>query len=128
MRTARTIKTKRIYAVSAQNDGYRVLVDRLWPRGTSREKAGIDLWLKNVAPSEELRKWFNHEPEKWGEFKRKYFSELDNKKETLKPIINKLREGITLLYSAKDEDHNNAVALKEYLENKTEVNDETNMD
>ena len=73
------IKTKRIYDAPSQNDGYRALVDRLWPRGIKKEKAGIDLWLKDAAPSDELRKWFNHEPQKWGDFKKRYFAELEHK-------------------------------------------------
>lgn len=122
------IRTKRIYDVPSRNDGYRALVDRLWPRGIKKEKAGIDLWLKDAAPSDELRKWFNHEPQKWGDFKKRYFAELEHKRGILKPIIEKLEEGVTLLYSAKDREHNNALALKEYLEKKPEADDETSMD
>jgi uncharacterized protein YeaO (DUF488 family) len=118
------IRIKRIYDAPSQNDGYRVLADRLWPRGIKKEKAGIDLWLKDAAPSNELRKWFNHEPQKWGDFKKRYFTELEHKQGILGPIIEKLAEGVTLLYSAKDRQHDNAVALKEYLEKKMEERNE----
>lgn len=119
------IRIKRIYDAPSQNDGYRVLVDRLWPRGINKEKAGIDIWLKDTAPSDGLRKWFNHDPQKWGNFKKKYFAELEHKHVILGTIIEKLEEGVTLLYSAKDRQHNNAVALKEYFEKKTGAGDET---
>ncbi len=122
------IKIKRIYDAPSRNDGYRVLVDRLWPRGMNKGKAGIDIWLKEVAPSDELRKWFNHEPQKWGDFKKRYFAELEEKREILGPIIKKHEKSMTLLYGAKDQEHNNAVALKEYLEKKMEVNDEKSID
>ncbi len=109
---------KRIYDPPSDDDGVRILVDRLWPRGINKDKARVDLWLKEVAPSNELRKWFAHRPEKWEEFKRRYFKELQNN-----PAINLLLDymkgsRVTLLYSAKDEKHNNAVALKEFLERK----------
>lgn len=122
------IRIKRIYHAPSRNDGYRVLVDRLWPRGINKEKAGIDLWLKDSAPSDELRKWFNHDPQKWDDFKKRYFAELENKQGILDPVIEKLEEDVTLLYGAKDEQHNNAVALKEYLEKKGKANDETSVD
>jgi len=112
------IRTKRIYDAPSRNDGYRALVDRLWPRGIKKEKAGIELWLKDAAPSDELRKWFNHEPQKWGVFKKRYFAELENKQSILGPIIKRLGGDVTLLYSAKDRQYNNAVALREYLEKK----------
>jgi uncharacterized protein YeaO (DUF488 family) len=118
------IRIKRIYDAPSQNDGYTALVDRLWPRGIKKEKAGIDLWLKDAAPSDELRKWFNHEPQKWGDFKKRYFAELEHKQGILCLIIEKVGEGVTLLYSAKDRQHNNAVALKEYLEKKMEDRNE----
>jgi uncharacterized protein YeaO (DUF488 family) len=119
------IRIKRIYDAPSRNDGYRALVDRLWPRGINKEEAGIDVWLKDVAPSDELRKWFNHEPGKWADFRKRYFAELEHTQDVLIPIIEKLEEGVTLLYSAKDEQHNNAAALKEYLERKMEAKDET---
>jgi uncharacterized protein YeaO (DUF488 family) len=112
------IRMKRIYEPPSKKDGFRMLVDRLWPRGISKEKARIDLWLKEVAPSNELRKWSGHKEERWREFKKRYFGELKNKKELLDIIIEKSRKsGVTLLYAAKNEKHNNAVALKEYIEN-----------
>ena len=94
----------------------------------NKEKAGIDIWLKEVAPSDELRKWFNHEPQKWGDFKKRYFAELKHKQEILGPIIERHGKTVTLLYAAKDQQHNNAVALKEYLEKKMEANNEKSMD
>jgi uncharacterized protein YeaO (DUF488 family) len=110
------IKIKRIYNAPAPDDGIRILVDRLWPRGLTKEKAKVDLWLKEIAPSNELRKWYAHDPKKWAEFRKKYFKELDVKKELANQIIQKTREGdITLLYSSKEEKINNAVALKEYV-------------
>lgn len=116
------IKVKRVYDEPSSDDGVRVLVDRLWPRGLSKESARIDLWLKDVAPSNELRKWFNHDASKWEEFKRRYFKELENNK-AVNELINLLRDRrtITLLYSAKSP-YNNATALKEYLELKLAVN------
>lgn len=122
------IRIKRIYDTPSEEDGYRALVDRLWPRGITKEKAGIDIWLKDAGPSDELRKWFNHEPQKWGDFKKRYFAELEHKQGILSPIVEKLEEGVSLLYSAKDKQYNNAVALKEYLEKKMEANDEISMD
>ncbi len=110
------IKIKRIYNAPARDDNFRILVDRLWPRGISKDKAKIDLWLKDIAPSDSLRKWFDHDPAKWAVFKRKYFKELDNKKDLIKEITKRAEGGVTLLYAAKDEQHNNAQALKEYME------------
>jgi uncharacterized protein YeaO (DUF488 family) len=116
------IKIKRIYAPPSPNDGYRVLVDRLWPRGMSKEKACIDLWLKDIAPSNELRKWFDHEPQKWSEFKERYFAEIEPRRWILESLEEKMKEGrVTLLYGSKELQINNAVALKEYLENKIGV-------
>jgi uncharacterized protein YeaO (DUF488 family) len=107
------IKTKRVYYPAVKEDGFRILVDRLWPRGLTKEKARINLWLKEIAPSDDLRKWFAHDPKKWDEFKRKYEIELDSKRDLLSKIkqIEKEKGTVTLLYSAKDEEHNNAVAL-----------------
>jgi uncharacterized protein YeaO (DUF488 family) len=111
------IKVKRVYEEPAQGDGFRILVDRLWPRGLSKDWAGIDLWLKEVAPSDALRKWFWHDRARWDEFKRRYFKELQDKKEPINLIITKASgEAVTLLYGAKDEQCNNAVALKEFIE------------
>jgi uncharacterized protein YeaO (DUF488 family) len=112
------IKTARVYN-SGGESGYRILVDRLWPRGVSKEEANLDLWLKEIGPSNELRKWFGHDPERWDKFKKRFFVELDQKKELVDQIIMKAREGdVTLLFGAKDEEHNNAVALKEYIESR----------
>ena len=109
--------TKRVYDLPCKDDGYRVLVDRLWPRGLGKSEAEIDAWLKDVAPSHELRRWFNHDPEKWSEFKSRYFQELAKKEKILQELRSKAAVGpVTLLYGAKDSEHNNAVALKEYLE------------
>ena len=114
------IKVKRVYEAASEDDGVRILVDRLWPRGLSKSKLRINLWLREAAPSNELRRWFGHKPERWREFKKRYFAELDEKKELIEHIKNLERENrvITLLYAAKDPKHNNAVALKEYLESR----------
>jgi uncharacterized protein YeaO (DUF488 family) len=112
----KTVRIKRVYDAPEEGDGFRVLVDRLWPRGISKEKTGIDLWLKEAAPSDGLRKWFNHEPQKWLEFKERYSRELHGRTEALKPILERHGTTVTLLYSAADVEHNNAVALKEYIE------------
>ena len=110
------IKTKRVYEKSAKDDGTRVLVDRLWPRGISKKAAKIDEWLKEIAPSDKLRKWFGHDPAKWKDFKRKYIKELQGKRD-LKKLQDISRVGtLTLVYSARDEMHNQAIALKEFLE------------
>jgi len=106
------IEIKRVYNEARESDGFRILVDRLWPRGLNKERANVDLWLKDIAPSEELRKWFSHDPAKWDEFKQRYFQELDHKKELVSIIIQKVREGkVTLLYAAKEEKFNNGMAL-----------------
>ena len=112
-----SLKIKRIYAESAKTDGYRILVDRLWPRGLTKEKAKIDLWLKEIAPSNDLRQWYSHDPNKWGEFKNRYFKELKSKKDLI-DLIRQKKGIVTLLFGSKEEKLNNAVALKEYLENK----------
>ena len=111
------LKVKRVYEEPAKEDGFRILVDRLWPRGLTKEKAKIDLWLKDIAPSNDLRKWYQHDPEKWLEFKRRYYSELKDKKESLDLIQAKAKKGtVTLLFGSKEERINNAHALKEYLQ------------
>lgn len=111
------IKIKRVYDSFDESDGFRILVDRLWPRGLSKNKAKIDMWLKDIAPSNELRKWFGHEQCKWVEFKNRYFVELNKKRELIELIADKMEKGIvTLIYGAKDERFNNAVVLKEYIE------------
>ena len=111
------IQIKRIYQEYDTNDGYRVLVDRLWPRGISKEKAHIDLWLKEIAPSTELRRWFGHDPKKWPEFEKRYISELTHKKELLNQLreIEKKNKSLTLLYGAKDTEHNEAIVLYRLL-------------
>jgi uncharacterized protein YeaO (DUF488 family) len=113
------IKIKRIYDLPSAEDGVRILIDRLWPRGLSKNGAKVDLWLKEIAPSDKLRKWFAHEPKKWIEFKQKYFKELNPNQERVDLIIKKAKGGnVTLLFGAKEERFNNAVALKEYIETK----------
>ena len=110
------IKIKRVYLGSEEDDGRRILVDRLWPRGLTKEKANVDLWLKEVAPSTELRKWFGHDPSKWQEFEARYRVELRAKKEELSLLRQEASQGpVTLLYSARDEEHNEAVVLKKIL-------------
>ena len=112
-----SITIKRVYEEPSKEDGKRILIDRLWPRGLTKEKAKIDLWLKNIAPSTELRKWFGHDPKKWVEFRRRYFRELSSNVEALAPILKASRSGpVTLIYSSHDLEHNNAVALKDYVE------------
>ena len=109
---------KRAYEEPGERDGTRILVDGIWPRGVSKEDLKIDLWLKEIAPSKDLRKWFGHDPEKWNEFRRRYFAELEERGEAVDVLLSKAREGrVTLVFGARDERHNNAVALKEYLEN-----------
>lgn len=114
------LRIKRIYEEASADDGYRVLVDRLWPRGISKEKAQIDIWAREIAPSAELRKWFHHEPEKYPEFCERYIKELqiDEEAASFRGMIReKLKAGnVTLLFSAKDETCNNAAALKEWLD------------
>lgn len=111
------IRLKRIYEAPSSDDGYRVLVDRVWPRGMTKEKAAIDLWAKDVAPSTELRKWFNHDPAKWDEFQKRYFAELQDRLPELKALVAKaVGAPLTLLYGAKDEEHNQAVVLHEFMQ------------
>ena len=113
------VRLKRIYEEPEKSDSFRILVDRLWPRGVSKNKAHIDLWLKEIGPSNELRKWFNHDQVKWSEFKKKYKKELKRKRELLNTIkvLYKKHKNITLLYGAKDENHNQAIVIKEILAN-----------
>jgi len=117
-----TIKTKRIYEEPIKSDGFRILVDRLWPRGIRKDQAQVDVWYKDIAPSDALRQWFGHEPARWDEFKRRYVKELQDKDDNIESIIAK-RSGkrVTLLYGAKDEQHNNAVVLKEFIERKIKM-------
>ncbi len=110
------IKLKRAYEPPAAGDGVRILVDRLWPRGVSKDAAAIDLWLKEIAPSTKLRKWFGHDPRKWPRFRERYFAELDANLAAVEELRKAIRRGpVTLVYSAKDEEHNDAVVLREYL-------------
>lgn len=109
-------RLKRAYEEPEPSDGFRILVDRLWPRGVSKDAARIDLWLKDIAPSTSLRKWFGHESTKWPEFKDRYFAELDNNPGAVEQLAGHMRQGtVTLVYGAKDKEHNDAVALLEYL-------------
>jgi uncharacterized protein YeaO (DUF488 family) len=108
-------KIKRVYDQPAEDDGLRILVDRLWPRGLTKEKAHVDLWLKDIAPSTGLRKWFGHEPAKWEEFKKKYLLELKENDVAVSLLKDKARETVTLLYGAKDHEHNEAIVLLDYL-------------
>ena len=112
-----SLAIKRVYEPVAPKDGYRILVDRLWPRGLSKERAAVDLWLKTIAPSTELRQWFGHEPAKWPEFRRKYSAELATHAEEIAQIrALAKRRRVTLVYGARDTEHNDAVALLDYLE------------
>jgi uncharacterized protein YeaO (DUF488 family) len=107
---------KRIYEPRSEADGFRVLVDRLWPRGLSKAKAAVDLWLRDIAPSAALRTWFNHDPARWAEFRRRYTAELDRAPALVNQLLAQVRQGrVTLLYSAQQATCNNAVALNEYL-------------
>jgi uncharacterized protein YeaO (DUF488 family) len=113
------LRIKRVYAEPREEDGRRILVDRLWPRGLTKEKAKVDLWLKEVAPSNELRKWFGHAPERWPEFKRRYGEELKALGSPFALLRHEASQGTTtLLYGAKDEEHNEAVVLLELLQRK----------
>lgn len=111
------IKVRRIYEPPGKEDGFRVLVDRLWPRGVSKGKSQVDLWLREIAPSYSLRKWFSHQPNKWGFFKKRYEAELSTQRESMERVKQAERENgtVTLLYAAKDRKRNNAVALKGFL-------------
>lgn len=114
-----TIRLKRVYEEPAEEDGCRILVDRLWARGLSKDKAKVDLWVKELAPSTELRRWYGHEPSKWPEFKSRYGTELDALREQVEALIAELKKGpVTFLFSSKEERLNNATALKEYIEPK----------
>ncbi len=110
------IKVKRVYDPPSSRDGRRFLVDRLWPRGIKRDALSLVDWLKDIAPSDTLRRWFAHDPSRWETFKRRYAAELDRRPEAWRPLLEAARRGtVTLLYSARDPEHNNAVALKAYL-------------
>jgi uncharacterized protein YeaO (DUF488 family) len=110
------IQIKRVYETPSKADGNRVLVDRLWPRGLTKERAAIDQWLKELAPSTELRKWFAHDPAKWKEFQTRYKSELAERRDLLTDLKHRSRKGtVTLLYASRDEEHNEAAALKSLI-------------
>ena len=112
-----SIQLKRAYDPVEPDDGFRVLIDRLWPRGVSKEEAAIDLWLKEIAPSTALRKWFGHDPAKWPEFRERYLREIESHPDAVAELRKQARQGrVTLVYGAKDREHNDAVVLKEYLE------------
>ena len=115
------IQVKRVYEKQTKTDGTRFLVDRLWPRGMSKETLRVDGWIKDIAPSDSLRRWFGHDPKKWKEFRSRYFAELGSKHEAWEPIVKAARRrNVTLLYGARDTEHNNAVALRDYLKGKLE--------
>jgi uncharacterized protein YeaO (DUF488 family) len=110
------VRVKRVYEKPDPQDGTRVLVDRVWPRGLSKAEANVDVWMKEIAPSTELRKWYAHEPDKWPEFKERYFGELNRNEEAVQRLVKLISGGrVTLLFGAKEAALNNAVALKEYL-------------
>ena len=112
------IKIKRVYEKPSKEDGFRILVDRLWPRGLTKEKASVDLWLKEISPSTMLRKWFGHDPVKWNEFRKRYLLELDQNKEQVNILNEHLKNGtVTLLYGTKDQEHNEAVVLRDLFNN-----------
>ena len=111
------IRLKRVYDPYADSDGKRILVDRLWPRGIKKEDAGLDLWLKDIAPSDGLRKWFSHDPSRWQEFKKRYRKELEDNQEVIDALRTEAHnKTVTLLFAAKDTERNNAVVLKEIIE------------
>lgn len=111
------VRLKRVYDEPSEDDGARILVERLWPRGMTKDRAAIDLWLKEIAPSPELRRWFGHDPAKWGEFQRRYRAELEANEEAVRTLCDWIRKGpVTLVYAAKDEERNSAALLKAYLE------------
>ena len=111
------IRLKRAYEPPAASDGHRVLVERLWPRGLSKARLRLDRWAKDVAPSQELRRWFGHDPARWPEFRRRYFEELRQREQAWRPLLSRARRGrLTLVYAARDEARNGAVALKQFLD------------
>jgi uncharacterized protein YeaO (DUF488 family) len=113
------IHLKRAYDKPSPSDGERILVERLWPRGLTKARAAVDLWLKDVAPSPELRKWFGHDPARWKQFERRYWKELQGRQEVVEALRHKAKRGaVTFVYAAKDQEHNSALALKEFLEHR----------
>ncbi|QAU24542.1 DUF488 family protein [Dyella sp. M7H15-1] len=118
-----SIAIKRVYEPAAKSDGYRVLVDRMWPRGLKKEEAALNVWSRELAPTKALRRWFGHDPVRWEGFRHRYASELDARKPFWQPLLTQAeRHRVTLLYGAKDEEHNQAVALKIYLDNWIKAN------
>ena len=113
------VQVKRVYEEYSQTDGYRVLVERLWPRGISKERAKLDLWLKEISPSPQLRQWFSHDPEKWDGFRKRYWAELKQAQKPVEQLRKLIKQGkLTLIYAARDEQHNSAIILKDFLEQK----------
>lgn len=113
------IQVKRAYEQPTKNDGMRFLVERLWPRGIKKEDLQVEAWIKDVAPSAELRRWFQHDPAKWSQFRQRYFRELEKNPDAWQPLLGRAHRGrVTLIYSAHDTEHNNAIALKEFLDRK----------
>lgn len=112
------IHLKRIYEPGSRDDGFRIFVDRLWPRGLKKSEAGVDLWVREIAPTTELRKWFNHDPERWTEFVADYNFQLKKNEKVAGELVDliKIHKKVSLLYAAKDEEHNNALVLKRYLD------------
>jgi uncharacterized protein YeaO (DUF488 family) len=116
-RVSAMIHLKRVYEEPSKGDGIRVLVERLWPRGLTKERAAVDLWLKDVAPSPELRKWFGHDPARWEQFQERYRRELRKQEDAVQLLKQKAKQGsVTLVYAARDEEHNGALALKRFLQ------------
>lgn len=111
------IQIRRAYEAPGRDEGYRILVDRVWPRGISKEDLEVDAWQKEIAPSTRLRQWFGHDPARWKEFQERYFAELAQKPDAVRDLVKRAREGrLTLVYGARDQEHNQAVALRRYLE------------
>ena len=111
------VRIKRVYEPPEPRDGTRILIDRLWPRGLTKDRARVDVWRKDIAPSASLREWFGHDPAKWEEFQKRYWKELEEKKEAVQLLKQKSKQGtVTLVYAARDEEHNGALALKRFLE------------
>jgi uncharacterized protein YeaO (DUF488 family) len=118
------IWVRRAYEAPTRNDGYRILVDRVWPRGVSREDLELDEWDRDLAPSTQLRKWFDHDPARWKGFQRRYFDELRRKKDPIRRLLDRIRRGrVTLVFGARDTDHNQAVALRTFLEKRASRDD-----
>jgi len=116
------LKIKRVYEKPSTGDGFRILLDRLWPRGLTKEKASVNLWMKDLAPSTELRKWFGHDPNKWEEFQKRYLLELDQNKEQIILLNEHLKNGtVTLVYGTKDEEHNEAVVLRDMINTASKI-------